>query len=77
MVPHYLDFWGQQLKSETRKMMKSGDKKFLAELELYERIKTALESGIPVRAVNFNNEEHAQVDQLFLPTFAVMIITPV
>jgi len=52
----------------TRKMMKSGDKKFVAELELYERIKTALEAGTPVRALKFTEEEKLLVDQLFLLT---------
>lgn len=52
----------------TRKMMKSGDKKFLIELELYEKIKTELESGKPVRAIQFSAEELLQVEQLFLLT---------
>lgn len=52
----------------TRKMMKSGDKKFQIELEFYERIKTTLESGTPVRAMTFSSEELALVDQLFLLT---------
>lgn len=52
----------------TRKMMKSGDKKFQIELEFYERIKTTLESGIPVRAMAFSNEELVLADQLFLLT---------
>jgi len=53
---------------KTRKMLKSGDKKFQTELELYERIKAALENGTPVRAMTFNAEETALVDQLFLLT---------
>ena len=52
----------------TRKMMKSGDKKFLVEVELYERIKTALESGMPVRAMTFSPEELDLVGQIFLLT---------
>ncbi|MEN6314352.1 MAG: redox-regulated ATPase YchF [Clostridiaceae bacterium] len=52
----------------TRKMMKSGDKKFQIELDLYERIKTTLESGTPVRAMKFDSEERALVEQLFLLT---------
>lgn len=52
----------------TRKMMKSGDKKFQIELDLYERIKATLESGTPVRAMNFSSEERALVEQLFLLT---------
>lgn len=53
---------------KTRKMMKSGDKKYLAEIELYERIKAALESGTPVRAMSFTDEEMVLVNQLFLLT---------
>jgi hypothetical protein len=53
---------------KTRKMMKSGDKKFQSELELLERIKADLESGKPVRAMTFTEEEKAIVDQLFLLT---------
>ncbi len=53
---------------KTRKMLKSGDKKFQTELELYERIKAALEGGTPVRTMTFSAEEHTLVDQLFLLT---------
>lgn len=53
---------------KTRKMLKSGDKKFQTELELYERIKTELEAGSPVRAMSFSTEELMLVDQLFLLT---------
>lgn len=53
---------------KTRKMLKSGDKKFQTELELYERIKAALEGGTPVRAMAFSSEERTLVDQLFLLT---------
>ena len=53
---------------KTRKMMKSGDKKYLSEIELYERIKSALEGGTSVRAMTFTDEENALVDQLFLLT---------
>jgi GTP-binding protein YchF len=49
-------------------MMKSGDKKFQLELEFLERIKTTLESGLPVRSMQFTPEEQAQVDQIFLLT---------
>jgi len=53
---------------KTRKMMKSGDKKYAEELELFERIKKGLEEGIPVRAMRFKEEEKPLVDQLFLLT---------
>jgi len=52
----------------TRKMLKSGDKKFQVELELYERIKANLEKGLPVRAMSFDEEQRELVDQLFLLT---------
>jgi GTP-binding protein YchF len=53
---------------KTRKMMKSGDKKFQIELELYEKIKAGLEAGTPVRSMTFSKEELSLVDQLFLLT---------
>jgi len=52
----------------TKKMLKSGDKKFQVELDLYEMIRDNLEKGIPVRALKFNEEEKKLVDQLFLLT---------
>ena len=53
---------------KTKKMMKSGDKKYLAEIELFEGIKSCLESGKPVRWMKFSAEEQLLVDQLFLLT---------
>ena len=52
----------------TRKMLKSGDKKFLAEIELYESILQSLEKGMPVRAMKFEADQQAFVDQLMLLT---------
>ncbi len=52
----------------TRKMLKSGDKKFQIELDLYERIKNDLENGISVRSMDFTAEEKDMVEQLFLLT---------
>lgn len=52
----------------TRKMLKSGDKKFQIELELYENIVNNLEKGISVRAMNFSAELQTVVEQLFLLT---------
>ncbi len=52
----------------TKKMLKSGDKKYHAELELLENIKANLEKGIPARTMNFSTEEQETVDQLFLLT---------
>ncbi|NJD04581.1 MAG: redox-regulated ATPase YchF [Ruminiclostridium sp.] len=53
---------------KTRKMMKSGDKKYLAEIEFYESIKDCLENGKPVRSMKFGAEEKLLSDQLFLLT---------
>ena len=52
----------------TRKMLKSGDKKFQIELELLESIKAHLESGKPVRTMSFDTEQQSIVDQMFLIT---------
>ena len=52
----------------TRKMMKSGDKKYQAEIEFLEKIKTVLESGQPARSLKYDAEQQALVDQLFLLT---------
>ncbi len=52
----------------TRKNLKSGDKKFQIEMELYEAIKAHLESGKPARSMTFDSEQQQIVDQLFLIT---------
>ncbi|MDF2986590.1 MAG: GTP-binding protein YchF [Eubacterium sp.] len=52
----------------TRKNLKSGDKKFQIEIELFEAIKTHLESGKPARSMTFDSEQQQIVDQLFLIT---------
>jgi len=53
----------------TRKMLKSGDKKFQVELEFFEMLKSNLEKGIPVRALKLTEEEQQIIDhQLFLLT---------
>ncbi|MCR4437052.1 MAG: redox-regulated ATPase YchF [Clostridiales bacterium] len=52
----------------TRKMLKSGDKKYQLELELYESIKEHLEKGLPARSLKFSAEQVFLVDQLFLLT---------
>jgi GTP-binding protein YchF len=54
---------------KTRKQMKSGDKKYLVELNLLERIKETLDSGKPVRSMDFESSDEADyVNQLFLLT---------
>jgi GTP-binding protein YchF len=53
---------------KTRKQMKSGDKKYLAEINLLERIKETLDSGKPVRSMVFDSDEADYVNHLFLLT---------
>ncbi|AEV69200.1 redox-regulated ATPase YchF [Acetivibrio clariflavus] len=53
---------------KTKKMLKSGDKKYQIELELYERIQKTLSEGKPARSMKFDPEEQKMVDQLFLLT---------
>ncbi|HBG15537.1 MAG TPA: redox-regulated ATPase YchF [Firmicutes bacterium] len=53
---------------KTKNMSKSGDKKYLAELELYGKIQKGLEDDRAVRTLSFNEEEQTQVNQLFLLT---------
>ncbi|NLI58437.1 MAG: redox-regulated ATPase YchF [Clostridium sp.] len=52
----------------TRKMLKSGDKKYEIELDIYERILKALEEGNTVRTMHFDLDEKKIVDELFLIT---------
>jgi len=53
---------------KTKKILKSGDKKYQIELELYERIQKTLSEGKPARSMKFDPEEQKMVDQLFLLT---------
>ncbi len=52
----------------TRKMLKSGDKKFQAEMELNEIIKAHLENGLPVRTMKLDAEQKIAVSQMTLLT---------
>lgn len=52
----------------TRKMMKSGDRKYQQELDIQERIRSHLEAGKPVRSMAFDPDEAGYVRQLFLLT---------
>lgn len=52
----------------TRKMLKTGDKKYQIELEIFEAIKAHLESGKPARSMTFDHEQQLIADQLFLIT---------
>lgn len=53
---------------KTRKLLKSGDKKHKIELDLYEKIKTALENGTPARAIDLSPDEKLMAEQLYLLT---------
>jgi hypothetical protein len=53
---------------KSQKGSKSGDKKLLAEVNVIERIKESLERGIPVRNMDFDDDELEIVKQLFLLT---------
>ena len=52
----------------TLKMMKSGDKKYQAELELWKRYKEALEAGKSARSVEITDDEAEIVKELALLT---------
>lgn len=52
--------------SRTAKMAKSGDKNIKVELELLKKIKDNLEQEIPVRNMEFDDDQKEFVDQLFL-----------
>jgi len=53
---------------KARRMIKSGEKNYISEYELLERIKEELEKEIPVRNMQLSGEERAVVNQLFLLT---------
>ena len=53
---------------KARNMMKTGDKKYAVEAALLERCKQTLESGLPVRSLEFTEDEAAYVRSLFLLT---------
>jgi len=53
---------------KSRKMIKTGDKKYQSELEICEVIKENLEKGLPSRSIDFTAEEMEFVNQLLLLT---------
>ena len=53
---------------EKAKKMLKADKKYQLELELLEKVKTKLEEGIPVRAMDFNEDEEIIIKDMFLLT---------
>lgn len=54
--------------ARVEKQSRSGDKDLIAELAILDVIKPALEEGIPVRALEFDEEEQKIVQSLFLLT---------
>jgi len=58
---------------KTRKLMKSGDKRYLFEMELYENVKGTLEKGAMVSSMELNIEQKKMLEQLFLLTSKPML----
>lgn len=58
----------EKRRDRVAKMVKTGDKKYKAELEMLERIHTALEYGKPARSVEISKEEQEYMKDLFLLT---------
>jgi GTP-binding protein YchF len=57
----------------TSRMAKSGDKKYVGECEMLEKIKSGLGSGIPARNMQFSDKERMIVEELFLLTYKPII----
>lgn len=57
----------------TKKLMKGGDKKFASELELFEKIKEALEKGKQASSVDFSSEELEIMKEVSLLTMKPVI----
>lgn len=60
--------WLERRIDKTRKMMKGGDKKYQDELNLLEKIYTALEQGIPARVLSYDEKELEYFRDLYLLT---------
>lgn len=54
--------------NKCRTLMKSGDKKFVADCEIYEKILAHLNEGKCVRTMTFAEEEQSTVDEMLLLT---------
>lgn len=52
----------------TGKMLKTGDKKYKIELDIYERVLKQLQEGKPIRTMTFELEEQRIVNELYLIT---------
>ncbi|MDK2798672.1 MAG: ribosome-binding ATPase [Clostridiales bacterium] len=53
---------------KTKKMLKSGDKKYLQELDVLEQIKSVLEEGKPARSISLNEEQLELIKEFSLLT---------
>ena len=53
---------------EKAKKMLKADKKYQAEIDLIEKIKSNLEKGIPARAIEYSDEEKEMLKEMFLLT---------
>ncbi len=51
---------------KAKSMIKTGDKKYLFQAELYQKILDGLNEGIPARALKLSEEEKAEAEQLLL-----------
>lgn len=58
---------------KTKTAMKSGDKKYHAELDILMKISKALEAGIPARAADLTKDEREYANTLFLLTWKPVI----
>ncbi|SHE39377.1 hypothetical protein SAMN02746089_00214 [Caldanaerobius fijiensis DSM 17918] len=58
---------------KAKKMSKSGDKQYILETEIIERIKNQLEAEKPVRSMEFSDDEKVFVRQLQLLTYKPVI----
>jgi len=54
--------------AKTRSSLKSGDKKFVTELEFFERVKAVLESGKCARTMEFDSLEESLISEVALLT---------
>ena len=53
---------------KTKKLLKTGDKKYHIELEILEKLKSNLEKGICIRNMSLDKDELSLVNQMFLIT---------
>ena len=64
----FADIETVEKRTEKAKKMLKADKKYQAEIDLLEKIKLALENGIPARNLEYNEDEKEMVKEMFLLT---------